>query len=178
MPKAPPEKKPAAKPPKAAAKAAPPARITPAPAKAYKPTVAFPKKNQPPAPAAFAARLPLPLGRRFEMVRTFLLKQKGVTEDLHFYGPNAGWALRYLVDERPFCSLHLHDEHPVGIVSVDPPTLAAVDWNALSPVAQKAKRIAHGSPSLLWLDVPLDGTGATDFRDILRSKLAMRTAEA
>ncbi len=178
MPKPPPDKKTAAKP-KVVAKSSPPARAAVVvPAKAHKPTVAFPKKNQPPVPAAFAARLPLPLGRRFEMVRTFLLKQKGVTEDLHFYGPNAGWALRYLADERPFCSLHLHDEHPVGIVSVDPPTLAAVDWNALSPVAQKAKRIAHGSPSLLWLDVPLDGSGATDFRDILRAKLAMRTSQA
>jgi hypothetical protein len=134
--------------------------------------VAFPKKNQPPTAAAFAARLPLPLGRRFEMVRTYLLRQKGVTEEVYFYGPHTGWALRYLFEGRPLCSLHLHDDRPVGIVSLSPGALGAVDWKAISPVGQKARKSAHGSPSLLWLDVLLEGTGAADFKAILRAKVA------
>lgn len=150
--------------------------VKPAAAKetAKRPAVAFPKKSQPPSPAAFAARLPLSLGKKLEAVRTFLLKQEGTAEDVFFYGPRAGWALRYRAGERPLCSLHLHGDRPVGIVSIDPATNGALDWAALSPVAQKAKRAAHGSPSLLWLDVPLDGTGAGDFRSIVKAKLGLR----
>src|SRR5262245_44042820 len=58
-----------------------------APARTAKPAPAFPKKNQPPTAAAFAARLPLPLGKRFDAVRALLLKQTGVREDVYFYGP-------------------------------------------------------------------------------------------
>jgi hypothetical protein len=136
------------------------------------PAVAFPKKNQPPAAAAFAARLPLTLGKRFEMARSFLLRQEEVKEEVHFYGPKTGWALRYLHDRRPLCSMVLHGDRPVGIVSLDAPSFAAVDWRALSAVGQLARKNAHGSPSLLWLDVPLAGTGAADFKAILRVKLA------
>lgn len=149
-----------------------------APAKPHKPQVAFPKKNQPPTPAAYAARLPLALGKRFDQVRSFLLKHEGVTEDVYFYGPRSGWALRYRLEGRPVCSLHIHDERPVGIVSLDPAAHAGVDWKGLSPVGQKARRQAHGSPSLLWVDVPLDGTGAADLKTILRAKLAVLTDEA
>jgi hypothetical protein len=153
-----------------------PAKATkPAPAlKPHKPQVAFPKKNQPPTPASFAARLPLALGKRLDHVRSFLLKQPGVTEDVFFYGPKSGWALRYLVDGRALCSLHLHDERPLGIVSLDPSANAAVDWKALSPVGLRARKQAHGSPSLLWLDVPLEATGAADFKTLLSAKLASR----
>ena len=56
------------------------------------PRVAFPKKQQPPTAAAFAARLPLSLGKRFEMARSFLLRQKDIKEDVYFYGPKTGWA--------------------------------------------------------------------------------------
>jgi hypothetical protein len=136
------------------------------------PRVAFPKKNQPPAAAAFAARLPLALGKRFEMARSFLLRQEEVKEEVHFYGPKTGWALRYLKGARPICSLVLHGDLPVGIVSLDAAASATVDWKALSPVGQLARRSAHGSPSLLWLDVPFAGTGAADFKAILRVKLA------
>ena len=34
------------------------------------------------------------------MVRAFLKKQRGVTEDLYFFGPKTGWAYRYLRDAR------------------------------------------------------------------------------
>jgi len=136
------------------------------------PSVAFPKKNQPPAAAAFAARLPLSLGKRFEMARSFLLRQNDVKEDVYFYGPKTGWALRYLQGERPLCSLVLHGDLPVGIISLDAAASATVDWKALSPAGQRAYKSAHGSPSLLWLDVPLAGTGAADFKAILRVKLA------
>lgn len=136
------------------------------------PQVAFPKKQQPPTAAAFAARLPLALGKRFEMARSFLLRQKDVKEDVYFYGPKTGWALRYLRAEQPLCSLLLYDDVPVGIVSLSAVASAAVDWKALSPIGQAARKHAHGSPSLLWLDVPLVGAGAADFKAILRVKLA------
>ena len=66
----------------------------------------------------------------------------------------------------------LHGDHPVGIISLDAATSAGVDWKALSPTGQRAFKSAHGSPSLLWLDLPLAGTGAADFKAILRAKLA------
>jgi hypothetical protein len=164
-----------------AAKAAP-AKAAPAPAarpvKPHKPQPAFGKKNQPPAAGAFAARLPLALGKRFEAARAFLLKQPAVTEDVYFYGPESGWALRYRQEERPLCSLHIYDEQPIGIVSLDPAANAGIDWRALSPVAVRARKQAHGSPALLWLDVPLEGTGANDLRAILRAKLAANAVAA
>jgi hypothetical protein len=139
--------------------------------RAQKPAPAFPKKNQPPTAGAFAARLPLPLGKRFDAVRSQLLKA-GAREDVYFYGPETGWALRYMLADRPLCSLHIYDEQPVGIVALGPRANAGIDWRALSPVGQKARKQAHGSPTLLWLDVPLEGDGAGDFKAILRAKLA------
>jgi len=142
------------------------------PAAGKPPKVAFPKKNQPPTAAAFAARLPLTLGKRFEMARSYLLRQKDVREDVYFYGPKTGWALRYLLGEQPLCSLLLHEDSPVGIVALSAPAAAAVDWKSLSAVGQLAHKHAHGSPSMLWLDVPLAGNGAADLKSILRVKLA------
>jgi hypothetical protein len=164
-----PDKKSPARPSKAQAPAHPapkPVRIPPPP------RVAFPKKNQQPTQAAFTARLPLALGKRFEAARTFLLKQKDVVEDVYFYGPSAGWALRYLCGGKPLCSLLLHNDCPVAIVSLEAAASATVDWQALSPVGQRAQKTAHGSPSRLWLDIPLAGTGAADFKMIIRGKLA------
>jgi hypothetical protein len=148
------------------------ARPSAAPTKPHRPAPAFPKKNQPPTAGAFAARLPLALGKRFDFCRSYLLKQRGVREDVFFYGPESGWALRYLAGERPLCSLHIHDERPIGIVSLEPPAAAGIDWKGLSPTGQKARRQAHGSPTLLWLDVELEGSGANDFRTVVRAKLA------
>jgi len=164
-----------------------PEKKRPAPDKTAKPTkpsketttatkavlkVAFPKKNQPPTAASFAARLPIALGKRFEMVRSFLLRQEDVKEDVYFYGPKTGWALRYLVKEHPLCALLLHGDMPVGILSLPAAAAAAVDWKSLSPTGQAARKNAHGSPSMLWLDLPLAGTGAADLKAILRVKLA------
>lgn len=151
----------------------PVARPAGPPPKVKRPVVAFPRKNQPPAADAFAARLPLPLGRRFDMMRTYLLRQKGVTEEVYFYGSAAGFALRYLIEGRPLCSLHVYDEKPLGIVSLDPPALAAIDWSGLSPVAQHARKVAHGSHNRAWLDIPLEGTGVTDFKTMLKTKVAV-----
>jgi hypothetical protein len=167
--KAPAKPAPPAKP--VAAKPAPPARAE----KPRKPQPAFGKKNQPPTAAAFAARLPVTLGKRFDYARAYLLKQDGVREDVYFYGPETGWALRYLVGDRPLCSLHVYDEEPLGIISLDPAESAIVDWRGLSPVGQKARKQAHGSPALLWLDLPLQGTGAGDFKALLRAKLAAQS---
>jgi hypothetical protein len=144
-----------------------------------KPRIAFPKKNQPPTVAQFAALLPLPVGKRFEGVRTFLAKQKDVTEDLYFYGPRSGWGLRYLAGGRPVCSLFVHGDRPLGIVSLDAAASEGVDWKGLSDVGQKARRAAHGSPALLWLDVALDGSGASDFKVLLKAKIeALRDTSA
>jgi hypothetical protein len=166
MARTPPDKKTAARPAKAQPAPAPPRPVR------VPPRVAFPKKNQQPTPAAFTARLPLALGKRFEAARTFLLKQKGVVEDVCFYGPSTGWALRYLCGSKPLCALLLHSDLPVAIVSLEAAVNAAVDWQALSPVGQRAQKAAHGSPSQLWLDIPLAGTGAADFKLIVRAKLA------
>jgi hypothetical protein len=147
------------------------ARAERAPARPVPIKPAFPKKNQPPTPPAFAAQLPLTLGKRLDLVRAFLVKQKGVSEDVYFYGPESGWALRYLHENRPLCSLHVLDARPVGIVSLEPPAAERIDWKALSSTGRKARQQAHGSPALLWLDVPLEGAGAADFKSILRAKI-------
>ena len=167
-------KRPTKQPAKASAQPAPkPTAVKAAPVKAARPPrVALPKKNQQPTPAAFTACLPLQLGKRFEATRHFLLKQPGVTEDVYFYGPSTGWGLRYQHMGKPLCTLLLHGDQPVSILSLDPTANAGVDWRALSAVGQQAHKAAHGSPSLLWLDVPLAGTGATDFKAIVRAKLA------
>ena len=132
---------------------------------------AFSKKGQPPTEAEFIARLPLPVGKRFESVRSLLKKKDAVREELYYYGPKTGWAWRYLHGAQSLCSVAIHDGKLVGIVALDAPTQRAVAWDALSEVGQKARRHAHGTPSLLWLDLPFDGTGASDFKAILKAKL-------
>jgi len=133
--------------------------------------VAFPKKAQPPSHAEFAARLAAPVGKRFEMLRTFLKKQ-GAAEDFFYYGPRSGWAYRYLKDDQSLCSIVLSAGRLVGIVALDGPAQAEVGWDGLSDVARRARKQAHGTPALLWIDVPLDGTGAGDFKALLKAKLA------
>jgi hypothetical protein len=137
--------------------------------------VPFPKKNQPPTPEAFAALLPVTLGKKFDGMRGFLAKHKEVSEDVYFYGPNSGWGLRYVAGGRPLCTLLVHRARPLGIVSLDAAASEAVQWQDLSAVGQKARRAAHGSPSLLWLDVPLDASGAADFKTLLKAKLTTLT---
>jgi hypothetical protein len=155
--------------------AKPPAKAKPVekpPAeKARKPRAAFPKKNQPPNEAEFAARLPVAIGKRFETVRAFLKKQPGVTEDLYYYGPKTGWAYRYARGPQSVCSIVIHDERLMGIVALDPGAQTAVVWEGLSPIGQKARKVAHGSPALLWIDVPFEGAGAKDFQVMLKAKL-------
>jgi hypothetical protein len=139
--------------------------------KARNPRAAFPKKNQPPTEAEFAARLPLAIGKRFETVRAFLKKQPGVSEDLYYYGPKTGWAYRYVRGPQSVCSIVIHDERLMGIVALDPAAQTAVVWEGLSPIGQKARKVAHGSPTLLWIDVPFEGAGAKDFQAMLKAKL-------
>jgi hypothetical protein len=135
------------------------------------PKVAFPKKGQPPSHAEFAARLPAAVGKRFEAVRAYLEKQE-VAEDFYYYGPRTGWAYRYLRGESSLCSIMLMKGRLVGIIALDAEAQAKVSWDALTDVAKRARKVAHGTPALLWLDVPLDGTGATDFKSLLKAKLA------
>jgi hypothetical protein len=135
------------------------------------PKVAFPKKAQPPTDAEFAARLPAQVGKRFEVLRTFLKKQ-GAAEDFFYYGPRSGWAYRYLKDDQSLCSILLSAGKLVGIVALDGAAQSKVTWDGLSDVGRRARKLAHGTPALLWLDVPLDGTGAIDFKSLLKAKLA------
>jgi hypothetical protein len=125
----------------------------------------------PPSEAELLARLPLAVGKRFESVRGLLKKQKGVTEELYYYGPKTGWAWRYLRGAQSLCSVTIHDWGLVGIVALDPAAQRAVAWDSLSPAGQKARKMAHGTPSLLWLDLPLEAAGAADFKTIVRAKL-------
>jgi hypothetical protein len=157
--------------------AAKPARETSAsrtkPVRSVKPPavkVAFPKKAQPPSHAEFVARLPAPVGKRFEAVRTFLTKQ-GASEDFFYYGPKTGWAYRYQDGETSLCSLVILDGKLIGVLSLDGAAQKRVKWDTLSDVSRRARRHAHGTPALLWLDVPLDGTGSTDFKALLKAKL-------
>ena len=156
--------KPAAK--VASAKAAPKVALPKAP-----PKVAFPKKGQPPTQAEFAARLPAPVGKRFEQLRGFLTK-RGAIEDFFYYGPRTGWACRYLMQQQSLCSILLSSGHLIGIVALDTGALARVAWGELSDVGKRARKVAHGTPSLLWLDVPLDGHGAADFKALIKAKLS------
>jgi hypothetical protein len=135
------------------------------------PKVAFPKKAQPPTHAEFAARLPAPVGKRFDVLRTYLKKQ-GAAEDLYYYGPRSGWAYRYLKGDQSVCSIMLLAGRLVGIVALDSAAQTTITWNDLSDVGRRARKLAHGTPALLWLDVPLDGSGATDFKSLLKAKLA------
>ena len=120
-----------------AAPATPPARPAP--------KVAFPKKAQPPTHAEFAARLPAPVGKRFEAVRAYLKKQE-IAEDFYYYGPRTGWAYRYLAGENSLCSIMILKGRLVGIIALDAPAQAKVSWATLSDVAKRARKVAHGTP--------------------------------
>jgi hypothetical protein len=151
--------------PKAKAKAA----SAPAPARA--PKVAFPKKAQAPTHAEFAARLTAPIGKKFEALRAFLKKHEAA-EDLYYYGPRTGWAYRYMKGTQSICSIVILGGRLVGIVALDAAAQTRIAWGEMSEVAKRARKVAHGTPALLWVDVPLDGTGAADFKALLKAKLA------
>jgi hypothetical protein len=74
--------------------------------------------------------------------------------------------------DQSLCSIVLSAGRLVGIVALDSAAQAAIAWDGLSDVARRARKQAHGTPALLWLDVPLDGTGANDFKALLKAKLA------
>ncbi len=135
---------------------------------------AFPKRDDQPSLGEFPARLPIDQGKRFEAMRTFLLKQKDVSESFYYYGPKTGWGLRYLHGKQPLCTLLIAGERLVAVVSLDRKTGENIDWKSLSPVAQQIRHRAHGSPSLQWLDLPIDGAGAADLKIVLRAKLKQR----
>ena len=87
------------------------------------------------------------------------------TEEFYYYGPRTGWAYRYLRGETSLCSIMILKGRLYGIIALDAAAQAKVAWETLTEVGQAgAQAVAHGTPALLWLDVPLDGTGATDFK--------------
>jgi hypothetical protein len=151
--------------------AKPAAKPAPKPKASAAPKVAFPKKSIPPTDAEFAARLPAPVGKRFEAVRAFLKKQDA-SEDFYYYGPRTGWAYRYLLGGTSLCSIMILRGRLTGIVALDAAAQANVSWTELSDIGKRARKVAHGTPALLWLDVALDGTGATDFKALLKAKLS------
>lgn len=163
--------KPSEKPARSARAAKPPKPEKTSGAKAAKAKVAFPRKNHPPTEAEFLARLPLAVGKKFDAVRTFLKKQAGVVEDLYFYGPKTGWAFRYRRGAHSLATVTLHGDRLIGIVALDAAAQGEVDFTALSEVGEQARRVASGSPSLIWLDLPLEGHGAADFKVLLKAKL-------
>ena len=77
-------------------------------------------------------------------------------------------------DEQSLCSIVLSAGRLVGIVALDGAAQAKIAWDGLSDVGRRARKLAHGTPALLWLDVPLDGTGANDFKALLKAKLRAR----
>jgi hypothetical protein len=169
-PKASHKKKPKPKPKPSSARKAPPWPAPPA-AAASRGAVPFPKKDQPPSDAEFLARIPVAAGKKLESLRSFLGKQRGVSESLFYFGPKTGWAYRYLRGEQSVATLMLHAGQLMGIVALDGQAQSKIDFAALSPVAAAARKAAHGSPSLSWLDLPVDGTGAGDFKVLVRAKL-------
>jgi len=114
-----PAKQPASAKTEKAAKAAAKADKNSRPDRSGKAKAAFPKKNHQPTEAEFLARLPLPVGKKFEGVRTFLKKQNGVVEDLYFYGPKTGWAFRYRRGSHSLVTVTLHGDRLIGIVALD-----------------------------------------------------------
>lgn len=136
------------------------------------PRAAFPRKSQPPTDAEFAARLPVAVGRKLETARAFLAKQRDVEESWHYYGPKAGWAYRYLRGQDALATILLHDGVPTAVLAVDAAAQGAIDWQGLSEVGRRAQKLAHGTPALLWLDVPLDGAGVGDLKKLVKAKLA------
>ena len=153
------------------AKPQPAAKPKPAEKPRPAPKVAFPKKGQAPTHTEFAARLAAPVGKRFEVLRTYLKKQ-GAAEDFFYYGPRTGWGYRFLKDDQSLCAIVLSAGRLVGIIALDGATQGHLGWDGLSDVARRARKLAHGTPTLLWLDVPLDGTGANDFKVLLKAKLS------
>jgi hypothetical protein len=65
----------------------------------------------------------------------------------------------------------IHGDRLVGIVALDAAAQGEVDFTSLSEIGEQARRFASGSPSLVWLDLPLDGPGAGDFKLLLKAKL-------
>ena len=110
-------------------------------------------------------------GQALRELRGFLTK-RGAIEDFFYYGPRTGWACRYLMQQQSLCSILLSSGHLIGIVALDTGAQARVAWDELSDVGKRARKVAHGTPSLLWLDVPLDGHGAADFKALIKAKLA------
>jgi hypothetical protein len=136
--------------------------------------VPFPKKGEPPTDAEFLARLALPAGRKLESLRAFLGRQPDVSESLFYFGPRTGWAYRYTRGDASVATIMIHARRLLGIVALDRDALQAVDFSGLSSVATAARAAAHGGPSLSWLDLPLEGTGASDFKALVKIKLGTR----
>ena len=75
-------------------------------------------------------------------------------------------------------TIMIHDDRLVGIVALDAGRAGRGGLHrAVRRWASKRAALAHGSPSLFWLDLPLDGPGAADFKVLLKAKLrTCRTA--
>lgn len=155
------------------AKVTAPSRLGPAKAK---PRPAFAVKKQPPAPDDFAAALEPSDGKRLESTRTFLQRHKGVAEDVFFYGPQAGWGLRYLFEGAPLCALLVCGQKPFAVVAMTGESRERVDWAEVSESTQEAKQNAEAkgnAPSdTAWIDVLLNAKGQSDLKILVKARLA------
>ena len=115
--------------------------------------------------------MPAPVGKTFESLRAFLKKQEGARGPLLTTAPRPGGRTAISTGTQSVCSIVIVGGRLTGIVALDAVAQGRIGWSDLSDVAKRARKMAHGTPALLWLDVPLDGTGAADFKALLKAKL-------
>ena len=148
------------------------------PAKPHRPVPAFPKKNQPPTPAAFAARLPLSLGKRFDQVRGVFAEAAGRERGrvLLWTGDRLGAALPGRRRARcARCTSTTSSRSASSRWNRRPPP-GSTGGRCRRPGRRRASRPTAAPPCCGWT-CELEGGGATDFRSIVRAKLAARTAD-
>lgn len=133
---------------------------------------AFGSRKQPPQREEFAAKLEPAAAKRFESTRAWLTKQRGVVEDLHFYGATAGWGLRYTAFGHPVCALFIAGENALAVASLDAASDEAVEWEELSEATRSSRQLAQGNAAHMWVDVPLDAKGHIDLRTVVKARLA------
>ena len=140
---------------------------------AAKPRPAFASKTQPPSADEFGRALDPAEGKRFEGTRSFLSRQKGVEEDVFFYGPQTGWGLRYRDRGAPLCALLVSGQKPFAVVAMTKSVADEIEWSELADATQRAKLEADGTQpgEHFWLDLHLDAKGHNDLRVLVKARL-------
>ncbi len=140
---------------------------------------AFATKKQPPSADDLLTALEPADSKRLESTRSFLQRHKGVTEDVFFYGPQAGWGLRYLVEGAPLCALLVCGQKPFAVVALPAESRGRVDWAEVSAATQAAKQEAEikadPSSGAAWIDLLLNAKGQSDLRLLVKARLTYRS---